>query len=67
MLKLMFPLWETLPGNAEQCAVCEAAVLISKEDKRELRKRAEEEKVCSLDVFPLRFFISSSGQIETYA
>lgn len=33
--------------DEEICAVCEAMNHISKEDKRELRRQAEEEKVSS--------------------
>lgn len=46
MLKGLFPSWETLPEGAEHCAVCEAAIQISREDKRGMRKVVETEKVC---------------------
>lgn len=34
-----------LSTNEEPCAICEAQIHSSKEDKRELRKKAEDEKV----------------------
>ncbi len=43
----LFPNWRPLSSSMEQCAVCEALLHISKEDKREYRKQAEEEKVGS--------------------
>lgn len=45
VLKNKFPLWEPLRGDAEPCAICDTLVHISKEDQREWRRRAEEEKV----------------------
>lgn len=44
VLRKKFPLWEPLHGDAELCAVCDAVLHTSREDKRELRRRAEEEK-----------------------
>ncbi|KAH9934725.1 cysteine proteinase [Fomitopsis serialis] len=44
LLKQIFPTWEALSTEAELCPVCEALVHISKEDKREFRRQAEEEK-----------------------
>ncbi|KXN92215.1 Ubiquitin carboxyl-terminal hydrolase 48 [Leucoagaricus sp. SymC.cos] len=44
LLKRSFPSWEPPRGDAEPCVVCDALMHISKEDKRELRRRAEEEK-----------------------
>ncbi|KAF9454646.1 cysteine proteinase [Macrolepiota fuliginosa MF-IS2] len=43
-LKSLFPLWNPIRGVVEPCAACDALVYVSKEDKRELRRRAEEEK-----------------------
>jgi len=43
-LNRIFPTWEPLSTEAELCPVCEALVNISKEDKREFRRQAEEEK-----------------------
>ena len=45
ILQELFPNWRPLSLSMEQCAVCEALFHISKEDKREFRKQAEEEKV----------------------
>lgn len=45
ILKEVFPDWETLSSREELCPVCEALVHISKEDKRGIRKQAEDEKV----------------------
>ncbi|EPT06051.1 hypothetical protein FOMPIDRAFT_1034036 [Fomitopsis schrenkii] len=44
LLKQAFPSWNPLSTHAELCPVCEALLHISKEDKREFRRRAEEEK-----------------------
>ncbi|KZP12614.1 cysteine proteinase [Athelia psychrophila] len=40
----LFPTWETLSTNTEECAACAALIHISKSDKRESRKQAEDEK-----------------------
>ena len=45
ILRELFPDWMTLSSEDEICAVCEALLHISKEDKREIRKQAEDEKV----------------------
>ncbi|KAI0934305.1 hypothetical protein AcV5_006190 [Taiwanofungus camphoratus] len=42
--KFLFPAWETMSTDTELCPVCEALIHISKEDKREVRKQAEQEK-----------------------
>lgn len=47
ILTELFPSWETLTTDAEVCAVCDALIHISKGDKREIRRKAEEEKVRS--------------------
>ncbi|KAJ3544080.1 hypothetical protein NMY22_g2917 [Coprinellus aureogranulatus] len=44
LLSSIFPSWQPPSSLSETCAVCEAQASISKEDKRELRKKAEEEK-----------------------
>lgn len=44
LLMSLFPSWKPPSTAAETCAVCEAQVSISKEDKRELRRKAEDEK-----------------------
>ncbi|KAF8557305.1 cysteine proteinase [Imleria badia] len=44
ILKKLFPDWAPLSTNQEPCAICEACIHSSKEDKRELRKKAEDEK-----------------------
>lgn len=41
----LFPQWKPPSTRAEPCAVCEALLHMSREDKREYRKQAEEEKV----------------------
>lgn len=38
-------MWKPLPGDTEQCVVCEVALAMSKEDTKELRLQAENEKV----------------------
>ena len=45
LLKRLFPLWVTLSDAVGPCAVCDTLAESSREDKRELRKKAEEEKV----------------------
>jgi hypothetical protein len=45
LLKTLFPSWSTLSGDVDLCPVCDALAENSREDKRELRKKAEEEKV----------------------
>ncbi|KAH9951255.1 cysteine proteinase [Amylocystis lapponica] len=40
----LFPGWQAVPTNTEICPVCQAMAHISKEDKREIRRQAEEEK-----------------------
>ncbi|KAG6376492.1 hypothetical protein JVT61DRAFT_2485 [Boletus reticuloceps] len=44
ILKNLFPDWVPLSTNQEPCAICEQYIYTSKEDKRELRKKAEDEK-----------------------
>ncbi|KAF8969843.1 hypothetical protein BDZ97DRAFT_1956803 [Flammula alnicola] len=44
LLQQLFPSWQPLSSDTETCAVCDAEVHISKEDKREARKRVEDEK-----------------------
>ncbi|PPQ64679.1 hypothetical protein CVT26_002769 [Gymnopilus dilepis] len=50
----LFPSWRPLSTDTEACAVCEAEIHINKEDKKEVRKRAEDEKAL------LRFIHQSS-------
>lgn len=45
LLKDVFLDWSTLSTDAELCAVCEALIHMSKEDKRGAKIQAEEEKV----------------------
>ncbi|KAL4067914.1 hypothetical protein J3A83DRAFT_4097639 [Scleroderma citrinum] len=40
----LFPHWRALPTTEELCSTCEATINSFKEDKRELRKKAEDEK-----------------------
>ncbi|KAI0362032.1 cysteine proteinase [Trametes cingulata] len=44
VLREVFPNWKPPSTSAELCPVCEALLHISREDKREYRKQAEEEK-----------------------
>ncbi|KAI0755703.1 hypothetical protein C8Q74DRAFT_1305422 [Fomes fomentarius] len=44
ILQELFPNWRPPSTSAQPCPVCEALLHISKEDKREYRKQAEEEK-----------------------
>jgi len=45
LLKDLFPSWDPPPTDAEDCAICESSMNVSKEDKKEVRKRVELEKV----------------------
>jgi hypothetical protein len=45
LLKKLFPQWEPLCTDVEPCAICEAEISLSREDKREVRRRTEDEKV----------------------
>jgi hypothetical protein len=45
LLKTLFPSWVTLSDAVGPCVVCDTLAETSREDKRELRKKAEEEKV----------------------
>jgi hypothetical protein len=47
ILKDLFPEWDPISTDSEPCAVCEALVHASKGDKREIKRRAEDEKVCN--------------------
>jgi len=40
----LFPSWKPVSTDTELCPVCEALIHTSKEDRREIRKQAEEEK-----------------------
>ncbi|TFK42426.1 hypothetical protein BDQ12DRAFT_644097 [Crucibulum laeve] len=44
LLKEIYPSWNPISSNEEACVICDALIHISKEDKRELRRCAEEEK-----------------------
>ncbi|KAH7929713.1 cysteine proteinase [Leucogyrophana mollusca] len=44
LLKSLFPSWVPLSTDEELCPICEASIRVSKEDKREIRRRAEDEK-----------------------
>lgn len=45
LLQKLFPKWDPLASNADPCAICETEIHLSKEDKREIRRRIEDEKV----------------------
>ncbi|KAG7447960.1 cysteine proteinase [Guyanagaster necrorhizus] len=44
ILARLFPTWEAFSTEMEPCAVCEASIDMTKADRLELRKRAEDEK-----------------------
>ncbi|KAG2041623.1 cysteine proteinase [Suillus americanus] len=44
IIKGLFPQWVPRSTQQELCAVCEATINMSREDKRELRRKAEDEK-----------------------
>ena len=49
-MQTLYSSWKPPSTDAELCPVCDALIHISKESKRELRKRAEDEKVRSSSV-----------------
>lgn len=64
LLQKLFPAWTPIDTDSETCAICDAEVHISKEDKREIRRRVEEEKVITflnldLVIFKLNFNIQA--------
>lgn len=70
VLRELFPSWEAIPTDAETCPVCEALIHISKEDKREIRRQAEEEKVGFDSLLAAAFLFKTrlyTGQTEAYA
>ena len=72
LLEDVFPNWKPPSTSTEPCPVCEALLHMSKEDKREYRKQAEEEKVtfhkiASVLVPRLLTRPFKTGQIEAYA
>jgi hypothetical protein len=47
LLKILFPQWEPIPSDSHLCEICdESSLSMPPEKKRELRKKAEDEKVC---------------------
>ncbi|KAG1891149.1 hypothetical protein F4604DRAFT_1876310 [Suillus subluteus] len=44
IIKGLFPQWVPRSTQEELCAICEATINMSREDKRELRRKAEDEK-----------------------
>ena len=70
LLQQLFPTWTPIASDSETCTICDAEVHISKEDKREIRKRVEEEKVVlilNLDLVYLRTEIRHTGPTEVFA
>jgi hypothetical protein len=70
LLQQLFPTWTPIASDSETCAICDAEVHISKEDKREIRKRVEEEKVVlilNLDLVYPRTEIRHTGPTEVFA
>jgi hypothetical protein len=45
LLSSLFPAWDPLPYDSEECAVCEIEAHMAQQTRLELRKQAEEEKV----------------------
>lgn len=50
ILKKEFPEWNPISTDSELCDVCDALVRAAKGDKREIRRKAEDEKVCPADL-----------------
>jgi len=71
LLKTLFPTWDTLSDAVSPCAVCAALAENSREDKRELRKKAEEdsEKVPRQPIYCRKpqLLTSQAGATQTYA
>ncbi|TCD68915.1 hypothetical protein EIP91_009466 [Steccherinum ochraceum] len=63
ILKEIFPGWETLSSDDEVCPVCEALLHISREDKREIRKQAEDEKAKLKHMYDMAV-ISTTSAVE---
>jgi hypothetical protein len=59
LLKTLFPQWEPLYTDVDSCAVCEAEISLSREDKKEVRRRVEDEKVASR-IFSIVVLINSA-------
>ncbi|KAH6918351.1 hypothetical protein BKA70DRAFT_13800 [Coprinopsis sp. MPI-PUGE-AT-0042] len=61
ILQDLFPTWKPPSGNDIVCAICQDSLALSKEDKREMRRKAEEEKAKLKHMNPtaLRFFSSA--------
>jgi hypothetical protein len=68
LLKTLFPSWVTLSDALGPCDVCDTLAENSREDKRELRKKAEEEKVDLQRFYCQRYLLTSkTGETQTYA
>lgn len=52
LLQKLFPAWRPLSSDTEACAVCDAEIHISKEDRKESRRRVEDEKVVLFVSYP---------------
>lgn len=50
LLKKLFPQWKPLYTDVDPCVVCDAEITLSREDKREIRRRVEDEKVGFTDL-----------------
>jgi len=57
LLQILFPDWNPPSTNTEMCSICNAEVHISKEDKKEIRRRAEDEKVFFCVAFYRNIFV----------
>lgn len=45
MLRTLYPSWDPIPGDMEPCLVCDGLMNMGKEDRLEVRRLAENEKV----------------------
>lgn len=65
-LRSLFPAWEPLSGDLESCLICEALKNMGEEDKLEVRRRADDEKVCRFRPGCSSSLISFLGEVETH-
>ncbi|TFK30135.1 cysteine proteinase [Coprinopsis marcescibilis] len=58
ILQRLYPTWDPPPASSELCPMCQASISMSKEDKRELRRKAEDEKakLKSMNDMAFRYF-----------
>lgn len=67
-LRSLFPAWQAMPGDLEPCLICDGLVNMGMEDRIEVRRRADDEKVHSIWLLiPSQRLILFLDQVETHA